>query len=310
MSEEKERTIATFYKFADLPDCEEWKNRLEETGDQNDILGTIILAPEGINGTISGSSHGIKGFINEIKSDSRFADIQPRCNQSRGNTFYRLRIIVRPEIVTLGDPSINPNKGVGEYIDPDQWNDLIRDPEVTLIDTRNDYEVEIGTFEGAENPKTQTFRQWSDYVSQNLDPQKHKKVAMFCTGGIRCEKASAHLLSHGFEEVFHLKGGILNYLEKIPSEESSWNGECFILITGSSVTHGLEDGNAKLCFGCRWPLKEEDLQSPKFEEGVSCPKCFDELKEEKKEGLRERQKQMQIAEKRKVKHIGLKMPNA
>ena len=231
----KKEPSPLFYKFADLPDCEEWKNRLEETGDQNDILGTIILAPEGINGTISGSSHGIKGFINEIKSDSRFADIQPRCNQSRGNTFYRLRIIVRPEIVTLGDPSINPNKGVGEYIDPDQWNDLIRDPEVTLIDTRNDYEVEIGTFEGAENPKTQTFRQWSDYVSQNLDPQKHKKVAMFCTGGIRCEKASAHLLSHGFEEVFHLKEAFLIIWKKFHPRKVPGMESVSFLITGSPL---------------------------------------------------------------------------
>ena len=159
---------------------------------------------------------------------------------------------MRPEIVTLGDPSINPNKGVGEYIDPDQWNGLIRDPEVTLIDTRNDYEVEIGTFEGAETQRRRPFAS-GPITFRKPGSQKHKKVAMFCTGGIRCEKASAHLLSHGFEEVFHLKGGILNYLEKIPSEESSWNGECFIFDHRVSVTHGLEDGNAKLCFGCRWP---------------------------------------------------------
>ena len=227
---------------------------------------------------------------------------------SERTTFYRLRINLRKEIVTLGDPSISPAKKVGKHIEPEDWNDLLEDPEIMLVDTRNDYEVALGSFEGAENPNTQTFRQWPEFVQQSLKKQQKRKVAMFCTGGIRCEKASSHLLENGYDEVYHLKGGILNYLEKIQPEQSKWKGECFLFDHRVSVTHGLADGLAKLCFGCRWPLLEEDFSSPLYEEGISCPRCFNSLSEEKKEKLRERHKQVELAQKRQTSHIGQKMP--
>ena len=309
MSQENTKTIATFYKFAEFPEYEEWKSKLRGWGKCHDILGTMILAPEGINATVSGSSEGIEYFMNHIREDVRFSDITPRLSESPRSTFYRLRIITRPEIVTLGDPSINPNKAVGKYVEPQDWNQLIRDPNVRVIDTRNEYEVKVGTFKGAENPHTDTFGQWPEYVKNELSDNKKQKIAMFCTGGIRCEKASSHLLENGFEEVYHLKGGILNYLEKIAPEESDWDGECFIFDNRVSVTHGLKDGDTQLCYGCRWPLSEEDLESEQYEYGISCPRCFDSLNDAKRQSLEERHKQLKLAEERNVPHIGLEMPH-
>ena len=309
MSQENTKTIATFYKFAEFPEYEEWKSKLRGWGKSHDILGTMILAPEGINATVSGSSEGIEYFMNHIREDFRFSDITPRLSESPRSTFYRLRIITRPEIVTLGDPSINPNKAVGKYVEPQDWNQLIRDPNVRVIDTRNEYEVKVGTFKGAENPHTDTFGQWPEYVKNELSDNKKQKIAMFCTGGIRCEKASSHLLENGFEEVYHLKGGILNYLETIPPEESDWDGECFIFDNRVSVTHGLKDGDTQLCYGCRWPLSEKDLQSEQYEYGISCPRCFDSLNDAKRQSLEERHKQLKLAEERNVPHIGLEMPH-
>jgi UPF0176 protein len=303
-----EHTILTFYKFTSFPEFSDWKQVLEKEGRKWGIIGTIILAKEGINATISGKEENVYLFLGKIKEDSRFSDIRARKSTTERKTFYRLKIFLRDEIVTLGDDSINPNKAVGHYIEPDQWNKVIEDPEVLLVDTRNDYEVAIGTFAGAINPETKTFREWDGYVKANLDKKKHKKVAMFCTGGIRCEKASAHLLHHGFEEVYHLKGGILNYLEQVEPEESKWEGECFIFDHRVSLVHGLKDGQSQLCFGCRWPLSQEDLISEKYEEGVSCPKCHDSQSEKKKEGLRERQRQINLANSENRPHIGQKMP--
>jgi UPF0176 protein len=308
VTQDSAQTIATFYKFAEFPEYKEWKNKLGQWGKELDILGTMILAPEGINATISGSRDGVGKFFDHIREDPRFADLNPRTAESTRSTFYRLRIITRPEIVTLGDASINPNKAVGQYVNPEEWNALIRDPNVRVIDTRNEYEVKVGTFKGAENPHTDTFRQWPEYVEKELGSDKKQKIAMFCTGGIRCEKASSHLLENGFDEVYHLKGGILNYLETIPPEESDWDGECFIFDNRVSVTHGLKDGETKLCYGCRWPLSDEDLESEKYEYGISCPRCFDSLNDAKRKSLQERHKQLKLAEERNVPHIGLQMP--
>ena len=308
VTKDSAQTIATFYKFAEFPEFKEWKNKLGQWGKELNILGTMILAPEGINATISGPRDGIDKFLDHIREDPRFAVLNPRIAESTRSTFYRLRIITRPEIVTLGDSTINPNKAVGQYVNPEEWNALIRDPDVRVIDTRNEYEVKVGTFKGAENPHTDTFSQWPEYVEKELGSDKKQKIAMFCTGGIRCEKASSHLLENGFEEVYHLKGGILNYLETIPPEESDWDGECFIFDNRVSVTHGLKDGQTKLCYGCRWPLSDEDLESEKYEYGISCPRCFDSLNEAKKKSLQERHKQLKLAEERNVPHIGLKMP--
>lgn len=303
-----EQKVTTFYRFSEFPEHKSWKPILEKLGEKEEICGTIILAKEGINATIAGQADGLDRFINYISSDSRFAGLPLRSMVTPRPTFYRLRVIVRPEIVTLGDPSILPSNGSGKYIEPEDWNEVISDPEIEVIDVRNDYEVEIGTFEGAVNPQTQTFGQWADFVDQRWGNERKKKVAMFCTGGIRCEKASAHLVQNGFEEVYHLKGGILNYLEKINPQQSKWTGECFVFDHRVSVVHGLIDGQTELCFSCRWPLGEEDYESPDFEQGVSCPRCSSKLSSERRESLRERHRQMQLAKERKTKHIGKKMP--
>ena len=299
-----EHTVATFYLFADLPDFEAKQAPIKTYCESQSVLGTIILAPEGINGTIAGPSAGITAALEFLRADERLAKLPTRLSFTDRKTFHRMRVILRPEIVTLGDPSVNPNEAVGQYVAPEDWNELINDPEVTLIDTRNDYEVEVGTFRGAIDPKTTTFGEWPEYVENNLDPEKHPKIAMFCTGGIRCEKASAHLLKNGFKEVFHLRGGILSYLEIVPESESSWEGDCFVFDHRVAVKHGLEQGDFEICFGCRWPISEEETRSPLYEPGVSCPRCVEKLTDERRARLRERHKQVMLARKRNGTHIG------
>jgi UPF0176 protein len=303
-----EQKVITFYRFAEFPEHKEWKPKLEQLGEKEKVSGTFILANEGINATLSGRPAGLDRVLSFICKDDRFSNLPIRSMTTPRPTFYRLRIIIRPEIVTLGDPSILPSNGSGKYVEPEEWNDLISQPDIEVIDVRNNYEVEIGSFDGAINPNTQTFGQWTDFVEKRWGESRKKKVAMFCTGGIRCEKASAHLVQNGFDEVYHLKGGILNYLEKMNPEESKWQGECFVFDHRVSVVHGLEEGKTELCFSCRWPLAMEDYNSPKYEAGVSCPRCESKLSAERKEGLRERQKQMVLARKRKTNHIGKKMP--
>ena len=299
-----EYTVATFYHFADLPDFEAKQVPIKAFCDSQSVLGTIILAPEGINGTIAGPSAGITATLDFLRADERLAKLPTRLSHTDRKTFHRMRVILRPEIVTLGDPSVNPNEAVGQYVEPKDWNVLINDPEVTLIDTRNDYEVEVGTFKGAIDPKTTTFGEWPEYVENNLNPETHPKIAMFCTGGIRCEKASAHLLKNGFKQVFHLRGGILSYLENVPESESAWEGDCFVFDHRVAVKHGLEQGDFEICFGCRWPISEEDTRSPLYEPGVSCPRCAEELTDERRARLRERHKQVMLARKRNGTHIG------
>ncbi len=299
-----EQTVATFYQFAHLPDCLDWQKKLRTRCKKFNVLGTIILAEEGINATISSSVDGIEAIMDFIKKDPRFSNLTYRLSITPRQTFYRIRVAVRDEIVTLGDSSINPNEQVGKYVEPENWNDIITDPEITVIDTRNDYEIEIGSFKNAVDPDTQTFGQWDEYVEKKLSDHKEKKIAMFCTGGIRCEKASSHLIKKGFKEVYHLKGGILNYLEKIEPENSLWDGECFVFDHRVSVVHGLKDGNAKICFGCRWPLQEKDLESEKYEPGVCCPHCADKLDPVRRASLEERNRQIQIARNKKRDHLG------
>jgi UPF0176 protein len=299
-----EQTIATFYQFVDLPDCDNFRELLQKQCIESDVLGTIILATEGINATIAGPKQGVDSVLDFIRSDERLAEMPHRECPTERLTFHRLRIIIRPEIVTLGDPSVNPNEGVGKHIAPEDWNELISDPEVKLIDTRNDYEVELGTFKGAIDPKTTAFGEWDEYVKQNLGDSKKQKVAMFCTGGIRCEKASAHLLKNGFEQVYHLKGGILSYLQHVKPENSLWEGECFVFDHRVSVVHGLEEGNAEICFGCRWPLKGEELKSSDYEPGVCCHRCVTTLSPERRASLEERHRQVVLARFKDMKHIG------
>jgi UPF0176 protein len=299
-----EQAVATFYQFVDLPDYEAFGERLRTRCEKCDVLGTVILATEGINATIAGPKKGIDEVMAFLRADERLAQMAHRESVAERLVFHRLRIIKRPEIVTLGDPSVNPGEVVGEYVDPEDWNALISDPEVVVIDVRNDYEVEIGTFRGAIDPKTESFGEWDEYVKERHAGDKEKKVAMFCTGGIRCEKASAHLMKNGFDEVYHLKGGILNYLQKIDPKESLWEGECFVFDHRASVTHGLEEGDCKICFGCRWPLRKDDLESPLYEPGVCCPRCADDLAPERRASLEERHRQVMLARFQEKKHIG------
>lgn len=283
--------IATFYKFVSLPDYQDKQIEILAFCQQQRIKGTILLATEGINGTIAGSREAIDGILAFLQSDRRFENLEYKESQTETPPFERLKVRLKSEIVTFGVPDIDKGDRIGTYIPPRQWNALIDDPEVTVVDTRNDYEVEIGTFKGAENPQTGSFREFPDYVRTHLDPEKHKKVAMFCTGGIRCEKATAYLLQQGFSEVYHLKGGILKYLEEIPAEESLWKGECFVFDDRVAVQHGLEEGQYELCRSCGHPISQEDKASSSYQEGISCPYCFQNLTEEKRSRQQERQRQ-------------------
>ena len=268
------------------------------------IKGTLLLAEEGINGTVAGSRIGIDALIARLKSDVRLADLEHKESLAVDMPFYRMKVRLKKEIVTLGVPGINPNNRVGTYVAPEDWNALISDPDVVLVDTRNDYECDIGTFRGALDPHTATFREFPAYVGNNLNPAKHKKVAMFCTGGIRCEKASSFMLEQGFEQVYHLQGGILKYLEKIPAAESLWEGECFVFDHRVAVGHGLQVGEYDLCHACRQPVSPQDQASEQYVVGISCPRCHGTLSEEKRARAAERQKQTQLARKRGRAHIG------
>ncbi|AFZ57405.1 rhodanese-related sulfurtransferase [Anabaena cylindrica FACHB-243] len=282
MIEKNILVVAALYKFVSLPDVVEMQASVLSFCQEQGIKGTILLAQEGINGTIAGSRQAIDAVLAFLRTDPRLEDLEHKESYTDTPPFEKMKVRLKREIVTLGLPEVDPNEKVGTYISPQQWNDLISDPEVTVIDTRNDYEVKIGTFKRAENPQTQIFREFPEYVSKQLDPNKHKKVALFCTGGIRCEKASSYLLSQGFAEVYHLKGGILKYLEEIPSEQSLWEGECFLFDDRIAIRQGLEEGTYELCFCCGHPIAEDDKTSPKYEQGISCPYCFDNMTDEKR----------------------------
>ena len=293
-----EIVVAALYKFVSLPDFAEKKDPLLAYCLEQNIKGTLLLAQEGINGTIAGSRSAIDAVLSFLRADPRFSDLEHKESYTDIPPFDRMKVRLKREIVPLGVPEVDPNQKAGTYVSPEEWNQLISDPEVVLIDTRNDYEVQIGTFQGACNPQTASFREFPDYVRQNLDPQKHKKVAMFCTGGIRCEKASSFMLEQGFEEVYHLKGGILKYLEAVPAEESLWEGECFVFDQRVAVRHGLELGSYDACVACGRPISDEDKASEKYEEGISCPHCFDSLTEERKARQIARRQQIELAKRR------------
>ncbi|GLQ06989.1 oxygen-dependent tRNA uridine(34) hydroxylase TrhO [Sneathiella chinensis] len=296
--------VAALYKFVELADYQDLQPKILKVCLDNRIHGTLLLAREGINGTVAGSREGIDTLLAYLKSDPRLADLKHKEAINEEQPFYRMKVRLKKEIVTLGAPDLDPRETVGTYIKPKDWNALIDDPDILLIDTRNDYEVEVGTFKGAINPKTETFREFKDYVANNLDADKHKKVAMFCTGGIRCEKSTSYLLSQGFKEVYHLEGGILQYLEDVPEQESTWEGECFVFDQRVTVNHALEKGSYDQCYACRYPITEEDKQSPLYEKGVSCPRCHDKLTADQKHRFAERQKQIRLARERGETHIG------
>lgn len=300
--------VAALYKFVALPDFHELREPMLDACIAAGVKGTLLLAEEGINGTIAGSRDAIDQILAYLKADPRLADIDHKESLDSEIPFYRMKVKLKKEIVTMGVGGIDPNSLVGHYVDPKDWNALISDPEVTLIDTRNAYECDIGSFKGAINPQTTTFREMPAYVKENLDPQKNKKVAMFCTGGIRCEKSTAYMLEQGYEEVYHLKGGILKYLEDVPKEQSLWQGECFVFDNRVAVDHDLNVGSYDQCHGCRHPITVQQKQSEHYQAGVCCPLCYDSLSPDQKARFAERQKQIDLAKARNEKHIGAAPP--
>lgn len=291
-------TVAALYKFTPFSEPEVLKGPLAQTCCSNDVKGTLLLAREGINGTIAGTRNGIDAVLAHIKSLPGCADIEWKESTAETMPFPRMKVRLKQEIVTMGQPDVDPTASVGTYVNPKDWNDLIGSDDVVVIDTRNDYEVAIGTFEGAEDPLTKTFGEFPEWWAENAPRFGNKKVAMFCTGGIRCEKASNYLLGQGVDEVFHLKGGILKYLEEVPEDQSRWNGECFVFDGRVSVGHGLKEGNYDLCHACRMPITKADKSRTEFEQGVSCHQCVDATSEDDKARFRERQKQIELAQKR------------
>ncbi len=298
------------YHFVSLPHFESLREPLLKFCVSRDIKGTLLLASEGINGTVAGSKKSIHAFLDFLKNDplfeGHFKGLGHKESWSDKHPFYRMKVKLKKEIVTLGVPGVSPTKMVGKYVKPQDWNAIISDPEMVLIDTRNDYEYAIGSFKNAINPETQTFREFPEFVKTHFDPKKHKKVAMFCTGGIRCEKASSYMISEGFDEVYHLEGGILKYLEEVKPDESLWQGECFVFDQRVAIKHGLEVGGYDQCYACRYPLSIEDMQSDKYTPGISCPHCYDQHTPEKLQALTERQKQVILAKERGIEHIGTK----
>jgi UPF0176 protein len=302
--------VAALYRFAKFPDYETFRVPLLELMLELQLRGTVLLAAEGINGTIAGSRCAVDTLLAWLAKDPRFSAIQAKESYVAENPFYRTKVKLKKEIVTMGVEDIDPNHIVGTYVEPVDWNALIEDPEVLVLDTRNQYEVEIGSFENAINPETDSFREFPDYVKKNLDPAVHKKVAMFCTGGIRCEKSTAFLKQQGFEDVFHLKGGILKYLQDVPENESKWAGECFVFDNRVTVNHKLEKGEYDQCHACRRPITEEDKSSEFYQKGVSCHHCYDTHSREQIKRYAERERQMQLADERGESHIGAPMQSA
>ncbi|WP_410795965.1 rhodanese-related sulfurtransferase [Parvularcula sp. LCG005] len=302
--------VAALYHFARLEDLPVHQAHLREVLERNDVRGTILLATEGVNGTIAGDREGIDAALAAIRAMPGFSAMEHKESFATENPFLRLKVRLKKEIVTLGVPGVSPADRVGTYVTPEDWNDVINDPEVVLIDTRNDYEVQIGTFEGAVNPQTTSFREFPNWWRNFRQTTNKTKVAMFCTGGIRCEKASSFLLSEGVEEVLHLKGGILKYLETVPEEKSTWNGECFVFDGRVSVKHGLEEGDYDQCFACRRPIDDEMKADARYEPGVSCPQCHDEFNEERKAAFAERQRQIRLAQERGEQHLGTSTPRS
>jgi len=300
----KALVVAALYKFVKLSNCAEMRPKLQAKCDEFGITGTLLLAEEGINGTIAGSRVGIDRILAWLRNDPRLADLPHKESSADHPPFYRMKVKLKKEIVTMGVPDIDPTEVVGQYIKPEDWNALISDPDVLLIDTRNDYEVDVGTFKGALDLRITTFREFPEYVKTHLDPQQKPRIAMFCTGGIRCEKASAYMLKQGFPEVYHLQGGILKYLENVPAEDSQWQGECFVFDQRVAVGQGLAQGHYELCYGCSRPITAAEKASPKYQEGVSCPNCHDSLTPEKRAAALERHRQIELAKQRGKKHLG------
>ena len=297
--------VATMYKFVHLPDFEELREILSRACEKQSLKGTLLLAEEGINGTLAGSRKDIDAFMHFLRLDLRFSDLEHKESFASETPFYRMKVRLKKEIVAMGVRDTDPKQLTGLKVDHKQWNELISDPDVLLIDTRNEYEYEIGTFKNAISTHTKTFREFPEFVNREMDPDKHKKIAMFCTGGIRCEKATNYLLKQGYENIYHLSGGILKYLEKVNQEENLWQGDCFVFDGRVAVDKNLEQGNYEQCFACRMPLSADELKSDEYEKGISCPHCIADMTDEKYIRVSERQRQIELAENRQQQHIGV-----
>lgn len=295
--------IAALYRFVRLDDFEALRQPLLERMLEEQLRGTLLLAAEGINGTVAGSPQAVGRLLDFLRSDDRLRDLDCKLSYGDDMPFYRARVKLKREIVTMGVDDIDP-ANAGSYVEPADWNRLISDPEVTVIDTRNDYETEIGSFEYAMKANTGSFREFPDFARENLDPGRHRRIAMYCTGGIRCEKSTAYLRQQGFDEVYHLRGGILGYLEQVPESESLWRGECFVFDNRVSVDHALGKGSYDQCHACRRPVSESDKASDRYQPGISCPACYHSKSEVERARFREREKQVRLARQRGEDHIG------
>lgn len=300
--------VSAFYIFTPFDDPEAIRARVETDLRAAGAKGTVLVAPEGLNGTIAAEGDGLDKAMAALTSLPGCAGLEWKESHAEEMPFWRLKVRLKREIVTMGIPGTDPNQLVGTYVEPEDWNALISDPDTVLIDTRNDYEYGIGTFEGAIDPETRTFREFPDWFRdfrERLEKEGRKpKIAMFCTGGIRCEKATSFVKAEGVDDVYHLKGGILKYLETVPEPESKWQGDCFVFDQRVSVGHGLKLGDYELCHGCKRPVSREDRADPRYEEGVSCPACHASLTEEQRARFAERQKQVELARQRGEDHIG------
>jgi UPF0176 protein len=303
-TEESGFLVAALYHFVSVRRFAELRAPLQALCEENGVRGTLLLAHEGINGTIAGRPAGIRTVLAFLRSQPEFAGLEHKESHAVDMPFLRMKVRLKKEIVTMGVEDIDPTRSAGTYVAPTDWNALISDPDTIVIDTRNDYETAIGMFKGAVDPNTKTFREFPDWVRENTGLHNKPKIAMYCTGGIRCEKATAFMKEQGFDEVYHLKGGILKYLEEIPQEESLWEGACFVFDERVSVTHGLEEGEHRLCRACRHPLTPDDIASPLYEAGVSCPHCHATRSEDDRLRFRQRQKQMDLARQRGERHLG------
>ena len=296
--------VAALYKFVRLPDFRELRQPLLQRCRELRLKGTFLLAPEGINGAVAGGRKAVDGILGYLRSEPRFADLVHRESRAAASPFHRIKVKLRQEIVSLGIDGIDPVELSGGYVEPEDWNAVISRPGTLVLDVRNEYESDIGSFRNAVAPQTETFREFPEYAETNLNPEQHTRVAMYCTGGIRCEKASSYLLSRGFMDVVQLRGGILNYLEKVERKNSLWDGECFVFDSRVAVDHDLAEGEYEQCFACRRPLRQEDMASEKYRPGVSCPRCHDDLTPEQRRRFGERQRQVELAESRGGQHIG------
>ena len=301
--------ISTFYKFLVLENYKELKIKFDKSLSKTNIKGTILLANEGVNGTIAGSESDLKKFFLYIDKFSQFKDITPKFSSSNKNPFLRMKVRLKKEIVTIGIPEVSPSNLVGKYLNVEEWNDFLNESNSMIIDTRNNYEVSIGTFKNSINPKIKSFRDFPKWVQKNLIDKKvskESKIGMFCTGGIRCEKSTSYLKQLGFENVFHLDGGILKYLENVKSDENEWKGECFVFDYRVSLNNSLENGEYEMCYACRMPLSRENKKNKHYLKGQSCEYCYDQTTIKQKKRFNEREKQIKLSKVKNLKHLGPK----